>query len=601
MRALGLLAALASLVSCTIGEDESSPLTISSVAAENCAIGALKPDAIPVDETSLHCIGLRWIITGDANANATVAVTYRKAGTEKWHSAMPLRRVENAALEDRKPPEGTTILAGSIFWLSPDTDYEVELALSDPDGGSCRRQITRRTLAEPVWPEQMRVVHVAPGRGGGMGTATRPFKGLTEASEQSRPGDLMLLAPGVYKGPLRVVNDGAPKAPIVWRSGPGGQAIIEGPANGTAIVAKKRKYIFFEGLAIRGAAQAIAVDGAEYLTIRRCMMTEIDKGINDDALAHRLFISDNVLKGTHVYGQKLKRELRGIELSGSGHVICYNRVSGFRDGIDTRMPWPVRDVDIHNNDVSECQDDGIELDFSEHNVRAYENRITNCPMGISYQPSRGGPNYAIRNILYNIRGECFKLHLTPTNRKAPNWKVGPHRTSGGVILHNTVVKKDTPLRVWSDEGPVNYFYARNNLFVGSPAHASIDIGPPMRYADFDYNAYVAEQSKMFANWNEKRYQTIDAFREATGLETHGMMLKKFAGIFADSVMLPTEPNTAAPISRNAPLLAAGSLVIDKGQVLANINDDFKGKAPDIGAWEYGAKPPHYGPRPKKNN
>ena len=558
--------------------------------------GASMGQEIPEDEASLHCIGLRWFVHGDGNANAAVGVAYRRTGTEKWRPAMPLRRVESEALEDRRPPEGAVIFAGSIFALEPDTEYEVKLTLNDPDGGSGERIVTRRTWKEPIAPRPKRTLHVVPGRGGGVGTKDSPFRGLPEASEQASPGDLLLLGPGVYRGPLRVVNDGGPKAPIVFRGSREGESIIEGPEGATAIIAQKRKHIYFERLGIRGARRAMTVDGAQFLVIRRCRMTDVNKGINDDAHARRIFIADNVIEGRYKFGEKLRSEDRGVELSGTGHVICYNRISGFRDAVDTRNPFPVRDIDIHNNDISECQDDGIELDFSEHNVRVYENRLTNCSMGISFQPSRGGPNYAIRNILYNIRGESFKLHLTPTNRKAPNWKVGPHRTSGGVIIHNTIVKEGTALRVWSDEGPAHYFYARNNLFVGSPAYYCIDITPPMRHADFDYNAYVAQDARKFANWNEKKYDTLEAFRKGTAQEQHGMMLSEFAGVFAQSVVLPTDPKTIEPISRNAPALTENSPVVDKGEVIPNINEDFRGRAPDIGAWELGGKIPHYGPR-----
>jgi hypothetical protein len=43
-------------------------------------------------------------------------------------------------------------------------------------------------------------------------------------------------------------------------------------------------------------------------------------------------------------------------------------------------------------------------------------------------------------------------------------------------------------------------------------------------------------------------------------------------------------------------LKPGSPAIDAGVVLPTINDDFSGKAPDIGAYESGKPIPHYGPR-----
>jgi len=43
--------------------------------------------------------------------------------------------------------------------------------------------------------------------------------------------------------------------------------------------------------------------------------------------------------------------------------------------------------------------------------------------------------------------------------------------------------------------------------------------------------------------------------------------------------------------------APGSVVIDAGTVLPTINDDYTGRAPDLGALERGRPQPHYGPRP----
>jgi hypothetical protein len=45
-------------------------------------------------------------------------------------------------------------------------------------------------------------------------------------------------------------------------------------------------------------------------------------------------------------------------------------------------------------------------------------------------------------------------------------------------------------------------------------------------------------------------------------------------------------------------LAPGSPAIDKGEPLANVNDGFKGAAPDVGAFELGDALPQYGPRKK---
>jgi hypothetical protein len=43
-------------------------------------------------------------------------------------------------------------------------------------------------------------------------------------------------------------------------------------------------------------------------------------------------------------------------------------------------------------------------------------------------------------------------------------------------------------------------------------------------------------------------------------------------------------------------LKPGSAAIDAGVSLPSINDDFAGRAPDLGAYELDRPLPHYGPR-----
>ncbi len=43
-------------------------------------------------------------------------------------------------------------------------------------------------------------------------------------------------------------------------------------------------------------------------------------------------------------------------------------------------------------------------------------------------------------------------------------------------------------------------------------------------------------------------------------------------------------------------LKPGSVAVDAGILLPTINDDFTGKAPDLGAYELDRPLPHYGPR-----
>jgi len=489
-------------------------------------------------------------------------------------------------MEDRPPPAGQTLYAGSIFGLTPGTDYEVQLSLTDRDGGGETRTVKQRTWEEPRVPRPTRVLHVVPGEGGGAGTEAEPFRGIAPANAEARPGDLILLHAGRYPGPVSFSVSGTAEAPVVWRAA--GDAVIVGPKNGLAVSARRLRYVFIEGLTIRGARLAMALSGSSQVTVRRCRFLEVASGISADGRQERLCITDNVFQGRAVWRQRAPGEDRAIQVSGMGHVIAYNRIARFKDGVDTRPQYPVRAIDIHNNDISECLDDGIELDFSEQNTRAYDNRLTNCSMGISFQPVRGGPAYAVRNMLYNIGLESFKLHLTPP---------GPgHMTSGGVILQNTVVKAGVPFRVWSGEGPARHFFLRNNLLVGGRGPYAVELTCPIEESDWDYDAYAGGRFGNFAYWNRVRYPTLAAFRTGTGQERHGLHLPWSKELFASPLERPVELDTEYPVSVNDLRLGEHSPVLDAGVVLPSVNDGYRGKAPDLGAVELGSPLPHYGPR-----
>lgn len=582
------------------------PILLWSIATIQAEDG-VRSVVLEKETPTLHALGYVWTVSGDQNGNASVSVAFRETGADAWRNAMPLRRIEIEAMVERRPAPDHSVFAGSILSLEPNTEYEVKLVLSDPDGGTVTEQFRERTRGEPVLPKPQRTLHAIPGDGGGSGTPAAPFRGLTVALKAAEAGDVVLLGRGTYTlaATAMVANSGTADAPIVFRgetdanSGlSGGLTIIEGPEGKVAIGCYRKSHIVFERLVVRKASIAFQLNASTGITIRRCRIENVNNGIFGDAGKSGFFIADNEMIGNEPFprpaGWKTAGEPRGVQLSGSGHVVCYNQIRNFRDGIDVRGPAPVRGIDFHNNEISEMTDDGIELDNSDHNTRAYLNRITNTQTGISFQPIRGGPAYAVRNVLMNVLGETFKLKLSPTNPKE-TWETGPHRTSGGVLLHNTVVKNGPPLRVWSSEGPVHHYLFRNNVLIGVHANA-IDISPPMRHSDLDYNAYVAggKAFTLFAYWNKTKYPTLAAFAAATGQEQHGLQLDTPAGIFAANLRMPTEMAVSDPLDAR---LAPRSPLIDRGEPLPGINDGYAGRAPDLGAIEAGETLPHYGPRP----
>ena len=555
-----------------------------------CASSASTAGPLTVDPPTLHCIGVRWVVSGDANNNAAVRIEFRRTGKSGWRRGMDLFRVETAAMRGESLSRGAQLFAGSVFDLIEDAEYELRLTLSDPDGGGDTRRLKARTWAEPRPPAPRRVLHVGPGAAPGDGTRRRPFGGIARANKAARPGDLILVHAGVYPGQVAFTRSGTADAPIVWRGAGDGEGVFEGPPGRCCAHASGLKHVFFERLAFRKCERAMSLQDSSYVTVRRCRFTDLGSGIGAGGRQERLFIADCVFKGRRTWprqGNDSKMgEHRGVELSGIGHVIAYNRISGFRDGVDTRPGFPVRGIDIHNNDISECTDDGIELDYSQSNCGAVRNRITNCFMGVSFQPSLGGPNYAIRNAMYNLGLETFKLHVSPPGRIS----------SGGVLLHNTAVRTGAPLRVWAGGTPVHHYFLRNNLFVARNADRAMDMQCRADFPDWDYDLYAGGPFRIFAKYRERVYATREAFAKATGQEAHGTVTPAVKGLFASKVLPPTGRNRQFLPAVNDLRLAPGSEAVDKGQALPNVNDGFKGRAPDVGAFELGEPLPQYGPR-----
>ena len=68
-------------------------------------------------------------------------------------------------------------------------------------------------------------------------------------------------------------------------------------------------------------------------------------------------------------------------------------------------------------------------------------------------------------------------------------------------------------------------------------------------------------------------------------------------IFVDAAMPDLDDPTRLYDPEDVDLrLRRGAAAIDAGVVLPNINDGYEGRAPDLGAYEFGRELPHYGPR-----
>jgi hypothetical protein len=507
------------------------------------------PGEVQTPYPTIINLAIEWFIEGDDNQNGKVSLKFREKGEQAWKEGMPLRRIPagNSGTNTRPTYTWKNRHSGSIFDLKPGTRYEINLNLEDPDGGSEQRIIEAQTRPVPKYDEHAEIIE---------------------------------LAPGTYD--TLFTKNGSPGRPVVYRCS-------KGKAIYSHIDLKRREWIFIDGLTVINFDHegiGIRFDGARNCVIQNCLVDAVYGIVSYKPGAENCYIADNIVTGASAWsnvamGAHGANIGEGIQLTGPGNVICYNRVTGFRDCISTMEDKRVNNqtcIDIYNNDINRAPDDGIEADFCFSNCRIFRNRITNCFVGLSSQPGLGGPTYFFRNVMYNVVHAAFKLKRF---------------SQGDVVLHNTAIKVGTGL---GGNSAMDYAYFRNNLAIGGPTGEknwgeygagnpyAADIIDPGIHSDFDYDAVGVYEVPYVAKIGGLPFSVA---------EEHGIEEITLEETFNNI----TFPNPPVP-ERKAPDLRpkSGSRVVDAGMLIPNLNDNFLGSAPDCGAYEAGQPLPHYGPR-----
>jgi hypothetical protein len=550
-----------------------------------CSGTALAEDVLTVGEATLDpptivALGIRLGVTGDDNYNAVVTVRYREGGTSAWRDGFPLFRVRP---EDSPGFGIAPQFAGSIVDLRPGTAYDVELHAADPDGAvdqTIELKGTTRSVpaAEPAKPAMKEVSDAA---------------GLSSALSAAQPGDVIVLKAGVYTGNFSINASGTADDPIVIRGESQMGAVLDGAGcQGCNVIEVYGSFVYIERLTIQNASRALRFQGqgAEGNVVRRVHFKDVTLGIGSKADQKNFYVCDNTLDGPLTWPQVYSDDGGAhanddaINLQGQGHVICHNRIQGFGDAMKIGQDGGLS-IDFYGNEVLDTYDNVIEFDGTLRNVRAMRNRITNAYAPMSFQPVHGGPVYAFRNVAVNVVDEQLKFHGLAVDP--------PQEPNGVFVLHNTFVSPNLALNVQTPAASHN-FVLQNNIFVGPnpPKGKVVDWGGVIDDGTFDYNGYAPDGP--FTFHPPSGYENFQSLAEAqaAGWETHGLILAD--GIFASGLKPPADYKSAeSPADAS---LAAGSSAIDKGAVLANFNDGWKGAAPDLGALEAGCPLPVYGVR-----
>lgn len=537
-------------------------------------------NSVRLDRPTLHMLGVQVLISGDQNHNARVDVRYKPVGASAWRDGLPLLRVLPETVAQPVPQQ----FAGTVFDLTPDTQYEIELHATDPDGPVTQpvRMVTSRTRPVPRQdPANPIVVNVS--------TATQFQSALNSAG----PGTVITLANGTYHGSFTLFASGTAENPIVIRGQSAPGAILDGDDCFCNVLEVYGSYVHVENLTIKDAERALRFlgTGTRNNVARRLQIQNVHHGIGQAAPpANQLdfYIADNVIEGRLSWPSLLDLpgdpnwDYRGVAVDGDGHVICHNRISGFGDAmINTKVLS--RSTDFYGNDVLDSFD-GNEVDRGAGNVRSIHNRFTNMWAAVSLQPIYGGPAYVLRNVFMNVVDEQLKLKSFGVTDEP----------SGVFIYHNTSVSPKIALNLQTPVTGHN-FEVNNNLFVGPRVLAgsrTVDWTELIDRGEFDFNGYFPDGGFRFGSLSFPNFASL----QASGVfEAGGTLLTE--PIFAGGFVGPSDGRVRQnPVNFN---LAGSSNAINRGTPLPGINA-LSGGAPDLGAIESGCTTPTYGPRSAEN-
>lgn len=431
------------------------------------SLSAAELRAVPTFE----CCSL--YLDGSDLAAGQARVRYRPAGGT-WQEAHPL----TASANDPAP-------RGSLFGLRPGTAYEAECA--GPDGRVVASAAFTTWSDDVPVARTVRIADLAPAGGavvidqGGSGEGWVRYVGdgrIIDGGEAAAEAVLVtahhvlldgLVVRGGRRHGIRVAATDSVRirnADIAgWgRTGP------QDPAKGVFLDAS--------GAAINYDA-GVCVDGAADLVVERSWIHDPRGRANSWFYAHP---AGPCAMYVHARGGLV---VRWNDCIGSDEHRWNDVIEGWGNGKPDG--GFCRDADVYGNILAFGNDDGIEIDGPQCNVRVWGNLITGTHSGVSTAPNLRGPSWIIANAIADLGDERGVVGAAVKNGGGTSLSRGT-----SFLYHNTVVTTGNGIAAigYGEDRDRAMFrgVSRNNILAVSGQGILDSFAPPG--ADFDHDLFA---------------------------------------------------------------------------------------------------------------
>lgn len=425
-------------------------------------------------------------------------------------------------------------------------------------------------LAGLAWPARATEYYVEKsGDDARPGTRMQPFKTIGKAASVMEPGDVCIISRGLYRETIRPVKSGKAGAPLVFRPAPGEMVSISGEDDpvGDLSGRQAREWGLDAGglthIELRGfnlVSCGINLTGAMMCRVDDCHLwwTRSRAGLTNGAAAILIGGQDNEVANSSIIGGTR----HGVALLEGGMNNCIvncllrgsRQAGGRAAGILAHGIAPV----IRNVSVMDYEG-GALVCSNVQNARIENNDL--------HHAGWGATNVSLVLLAGDGRGTVL----------AGNW------------IHDNASVSGNGIRL---EGPVENYVLRQNVLWGH-AGVAVLMTPPSRY-NFVFNNTCAlsgfgiEAVGRGGGDDYTETRVINNIFSGPVWPSAGGMPP--ARLVWKSNFTGTKPGFVDESNRNF-TLASGSPCIDAGQEEPEFTDDFTGKLPDMGAYEFGKEYP----------